>query len=277
MAPRTAPWLLGLLLASACGDGSPSTVVSTGDSGSSTGASSSSSGAGPAPTTTTDPADTTAGPGPGPETSTGPGPSDTTTTLDDGGSSSSEGGDDDSSSSGETPAVTGCADGEREALTDARLYPDIAACSGGWDLPGVLINTAFCDRQAGDDGPNPLGTRCSVEDLCSAGFHVCESRGEVMAAGVESCSDEFWNGAFYVTRQSSEGSDTCTPIGLDDVFGCGDIGLTAINGCAPLNRGAGNLCNALPPPWTCDTSASEEAEFIEKAGPQFGGALCCRD
>ena len=119
-----------------------------------------------------------------------------------------------------------------------------------------------------------------VEDLCSEGWHVCMDRTEVMDDGVANCNDETisWGGnSFYATRQSGEGANTCNPTGLNDVFGCGDVGYTNIEGCAPLNRGSANLCNQLPAPWECGVSITQEADFIVKPDPQFGGVLCCRD
>jgi hypothetical protein len=174
----------------------------------------------------------------------------------------------------------GCADGEREGLEDELVYPDIAACAGGWTVPGVVVNVTNCDRQGGDDGLNPAGTACSVEDLCSEGWHVCLDRVEVMDDGVADCNDDtiVWGGnSFYATRQSGEAGNTCSATGANDMYGCGDVGYTMINNCAPLNRSTSNLCVALPAPWECGVSNTMEAEFIVKEGAEFGGVLCCRD
>ncbi len=135
----------------------------------------------------------------------------------------------------------------------------------------------MCNREGGDDGINATGMGCNVEDLCSEGWHLCLSATEVSDAGVADCNQEGFSGSFFLTAQSGMGKDTCANTGTNDVFGCGDIGHTMIVGCSPLNRSGANLCEALPDPWECDISAGEEAQFVRKLAPQFGGALCCRD
>lgn len=270
------PFLTSVLVLLACND--PAEPAPIDDTGTTAASSSSSSSSGPDTRgdSTTASLDSTAGSG----SATGSTSGSSTTGLDDtssGGTSSSSGpGESSSESTGPGP-VNGCADGEREALADELVYPDIAACAGGFAVPGVVVNVPFCDRQGGDDGLEPSGEGCSVEDLCSEGWHVCVDSAEVQAAGVADCSAEAFGGSFFATRQSGEGANTCNATGVNDVFGCGDIGYGNIMGCAPLNRSSANGCSMLPAPWDCDTSLTQEAEFITKEGPEFGGVLCCRD
>lgn len=184
-----------------------------------------------------------------------------------------------SSSDGTTgePSAIGCADGTREALPDEAQHPDIAACAGGFWVPGVDVGMPACDREGGNDGPRPDGMGCSIEDLCADGWHLCASRHEVLAAGLSDCNGVAWNSQFFATAQSGEGSNTCDPTGTNDVFGCGDVGYTNIDGCAPLNRSTGNLCVELAGPWACNDDAYDEVSYLRKPGPDYGGALCCRD
>ena len=54
--------------------------------------------------------------------------------------------------------------------------PNIAGCAGGFDVPGVTTAASMqpnCGRISGNSSINPQGTGCSVEDLCSEGWHVC--------------------------------------------------------------------------------------------------------
>ncbi len=179
-----------------------------------------------------------------------------------------------SSSTGE-PSSVGCADGTREDLVDEAAYPSIAACSGGFWIPGVNLNTPLCDRQGGNDGPFPDGMGCSIDDLCAAGWHVCTSRYEVMEANLD-CGSASWANGFFATGQSGEGANTCDDTGTNDVFGCGNAGYPNINGCAPLNRSTSNECVKLAGPWSC-ADPYDEVSTLAKTGSEFGGALCCLD
>jgi hypothetical protein len=189
--------------------------------------------------------------------------------LDTGGSSSE-------STTGGVSSV-GCADGFREALFDEVLYPDVAACAGGFWVPGVGNDTPLCDRQGGDDGPLPDGMGCAIDDLCADGWHLCASRQDVAAAGLAVCDGIVWDGQFFVTAQSGEAANTCNDTGTNEVFGCGDIGSSSISNCAPLNRSTGNLCVNLSGAWSCSEDAYDEVSHIVKPGSDAGGALCCRD
>ena len=94
--------------------------------------------------------------------------------------------------------------------------------------------------------------------------------------GIADCGSLSWNLGFYATAQSGEGDNACAATGTNDVFGCGDVGYTNISGCAPLNRSTGNLCVELMGPWDCPSNVDEVGTLV-KTGPDFGGALCCRD
>jgi hypothetical protein len=215
-----------------------------------------------------------------------------------------------------TPNVPdpGCADGSREGFQDMSRYPGIAACSGGWSVPGVtrddLVPT--CGRASGNDGANKEGTGCSAADLCAAGWHVCKGKGEVAARAPSGCADAVPPGTpdkayFFAIYQHSEMNTVCTDAsGDNDVFGCGNLGvqLQGPKGCDPLTRALASMqagsCgyNEAEPnlgPWQCQgTGRSDihEGALVTKKGCpnsscQYsgqtvsnwdkGGVLCCRD
>ena len=125
--------------------------------------------------------------------------------------------------------LTGCADGTREGFTDITTFPDIAGCSGGFRIPGVMpfnpptapacptfatsdsVHPA-CNLQAGNTGAVPSGAGCNVADLCEVGWHVCNGSDDVMSRSPSGCT-----GAtqptdpplFFATRQSSNGCYDC--------------------------------------------------------------------
>jgi hypothetical protein len=175
----------------------------------------------------------------------------------------------------------GCSDGVREAFTSVAEFPEVAGCSGGWSLPGVITSTSpACGRLSGNDSANPTGDGCNVADLCQAGWHVCVSAAEVAAkTGDGTCAGAVVAGqnAFFVTRQSGAGDAQCGP-GQNDLFGCGDVGDAPDPGtCAPLDRFSNDLCSALPASWSCGADSANEAGAVTKTASEGGGVLCCRD
>jgi hypothetical protein len=197
----------------------------------------------------------------------------------------------------------GCADGTREAFRDALTYPGIAGCSGAFTVPGINVETPpSCDRAAGNNGKNFLGSGCSATDLCAEGFHVCRSAPDVAAHSTTGCrgANDAALGSFFATRQSGPGcsqcatgddpgcdSDSCrpgcapTPAMADDLFGCGTAGrvVTSIS-CAPLTRSSDDLCRLLPSSWHCKggpNAQRREAAVVAKPESTGGGVLCCAD
>jgi hypothetical protein len=175
--------------------------------------------------------------------------------------------------------AAGCADGQREGFVDQDAEPNIAGCSGGFAVAGLLADAApACDRAAGDDGTVPDGAGCGATDLCAAGWHVCLTPGQV-ASATGDCAGATPAGApnlFFATRQSGPGGAECGA-GANDLFGCGNLGIAPLASCAPLDRFSNNLCAALGAPWSCGTDGLNEANNVTKSGPDGGGVLCCRD
>jgi len=187
------------------------------------------------------------------------------------------------------PPANGCSDGTREAFIDAVRFPSVAGCAGGWSVPGVLTAqsmTPACARAAGNDGSNPSGTGCTVEDLCADGWHVCRDASELTRAGV-TCQDAGigpatgGRGAFFLTGQRGTAPTGCSPdamTGSNNLHGCGNFGRAEDPGCAPpFDRQIENTVCAANPPWACSDASSmmTEAMVVTKSGPEAGGVLCC--
>ena len=173
---------------------------------------------------------------------------------------------------------SGCADGQREGFVSPVDHPRIAGCSGGWSIPGVLVETApSCGRSAGDDGGNPSGEGCNVADVCSEGWHVCRSAAEVAANGGCDGADAGDGVArFFSSRQSGPGNGECGD-GANDIFGCGNLGVAPAASCAPLSFFSHDLCHTLGAPWSCGSDGYHEAENVVKASSDAGGVMCCED
>jgi hypothetical protein len=198
----------------------------------------------------------------------------------------------------------GCADGEREGYVDLAQFPDIAGCSGGWSIPGILSGTLdpACGHQAGDDSANPLGFDCDVADMCSPGWHVAASAGEVTAHDPTGGAGAVPPGQslFFATRQSGTGCGICatgvdlanppcnggscvvgcaqTDFTSNDVFGVGNIGaIPNAATCFGLNRFSNDACFSLGPPWSCAGNGENEALIVTKSSPLAGGVVCVPD
>jgi hypothetical protein len=169
-------------------------------------------------------------------------------------------------------------------------FPDVAACSGAWTVPGLVSPESLkpqCGRAAGNDGAKPDGEGCSVADLCAEGWHVCESAQE-FAAKAMNCDEAFPGGAvkmFFASRQRGTGPTviTCDPtneMGTNNVYGCGNFGSNAVAACAPFMHMLRDADCKNTPPWTCVNGpigySTTELDDVTKPGPEHGGVLCCR-
>jgi len=173
--------------------------------------------------------------------------------------------------------LSGCADGEREGYLDTAAYSTIAACGGGFDVPGSRLATSYeCGGEGGDDSANPLGAGCGLADLCAPGWHVCAEPGEV-ANRAGSCGDAVETpDTFFATRLTGTGAGACTPTGSNDVFGCGNIGSPTSHGtCAPVNRFLQSGTTAGG--WRLGANGSQEALNVTHVTAGGGGAICCMD
>ena len=198
--------------------------------------------------------------------------------------------------------VIGCKDGSREGLP-LEDWPDVAACAGGWDVPGIATDKACGSADpAGWEG-------CAAADLCAEGWHVCldddygdldESRFADEPAVCDAlCAPE---AAFYAIARSGIGGAACDGDGDNDVFGCA-VGVAAFPGddltspefaysVAAWNGPEEQKCQLvshflrfhrcpwsgeLPGAWECGDSDPHEAANVTKPSAALGGVLCCRD
>ena len=162
--------------------------------------------------------------------------------------------------------------------------PDIAGCSGAWDVPGLSTPASMtpgCNRQAGNDGMNAAGIGCSVEDLCAEGWAVCVSSAEVaMKAATGMCPASGPTGMWATRQGGMAGNEECQDGDPDDITGCGyALGLPAGLTCAPLNRVLHHPACTSAINWDCADQATyvtTEQEIVTKPGIGQGGVLCCR-
>lgn len=198
-------------------------------------------------------------------------------------------------------SASGCADGTREAFTDTTVFPDIAACAGGFSVPGVFpapvrAGVAACATSGNNSGTNVNGAGCSAADLCGAGWHICRA-GEVglVSGGLGCSATTFPVDQFFAAAVSGPGchrcavpsntvlvgctSSSCTP-GCRErndlnngLFGCG-AGRASVD--CELTVTAGDRCVDVPAgAWTCPSDTSE-SQTVTKAQAAGGGVLCCR-
>lgn len=177
------------------------------------------------------------------------------------------------------PSTVGCSDGTVEDFIGSQ---NIAACEGAWGVPGLFAGAATtCQRLAGNNAKSPAGVDCSSQDLCAAGWHVCNDAADVanhQGGGAGPCRSLMTNGfTFYATAQPSNGASTCSnvPTDVNDVFGCGDTGSKPAGGCTPLNATIGTFTPVNGFTFGSDDTSRERENVRKTIGP--GGVLCCRD
>lgn len=166
----------------------------------------------------------------------------------------------------------GCADGTVEAFD---LGDTIAACAGGWTLPG-LGRAPNCVKPGGSSG-------CAAADLCASGWHLCTGKADVASSNRGSCEVAFATSpgtlGFFATAQRATngmcGADNGAGTGNDDLYGCGTAGL-ATTTCGTLDRTSGNQCSALSSEWYCPAVSVGERDVVTK-GALGGGVLCCKN
>ena len=175
----------------------------------------------------------------------------------------------------------GCSDGTREYLTNPNQHPRIAGCQGAWDVPGVTSPAAAaCGRMSGNDNmANPLGSGCSISDLCSAGWHVCSTAVEVSAHLAGECPKTYAADELWIARQTVGLNNTCDGSGEgNNVFGCGAIGVDTDPSCLPLNKMLIYPPCETDPIWRCGPDSEGEGDSMVKLDPsKAGGVLCCAD
>lgn len=182
--------------------------------------------------------------------------------------------------------AVGCSDGTREYFTDLQGQPDIAGCSGGFAIAGVSTPaslTPACNRVAGNDSVNATGTGCTVEDLCSEGWHVCLDAADLAQSSSTGQCDPSGPNEFWLTRQVQDGQGACAaPPAVNNITGCGSLGGTPQDpqSCAPLtNRMRAADCGPTQA-WYCGVTQNDgtmESQLVIKVGPLEGGVICCRD
>ena len=173
--------------------------------------------------------------------------------------------------------TVGCSDGTREAFTDP-TYTDVAACAGGWSVPGVLAPASMapaCNRVSGNSSANPSGAGCSVADLCAVGWHVCASSAEFIVKSPGGCAPTQSN-ELFVTRQSENNGLCSPPPAANNLVGCGaGLGQVASTTCAPLNREL-HAPQCVGGVWVCGGVNNEALEVVKTAATE-GGVICCSD
>lgn len=182
---------------------------------------------------------------------------------------------------------------------DPGKFKEIAACGGGFEVPGLLGELkSTCGLTAGDDSGNPNGLGCSAADLCAPGWHVCKTADEVGLLSPTGCDGATAaEPAFFATRQSGPGCGLCatgtqvlpgcencnciqgclqTEATANDIFGCGNVG-DVPGDCGVLDRFSNDVCDLLDTPWSCGQDGCNEAHNVSKASSAGGGVLCCHD
>lgn len=153
----------------------------------------------------------------------------------------------------------GCDSGVRVGFRDTARFPNIAACAGSWDLPGL---------EAG-------ATDGHAAALCAEGWHVCTSVAEVKrkSNGLGCSAAALSENGFFAIADGATHPPECFTTGPVGVLGCGSWGAPAPAACAPMDRVSNPGCSALDAPWAC--GKNNEVWSLAKSEQRGGGVLCC--
>jgi len=172
----------------------------------------------------------------------------------------------------------------------------VAVCPAAWTVPGLTTTTARltpCNRRPSGNGT--VGTtRCSAEDNCAPGWHVCADEAELSSKGFTkaNCDRLAQQSQLFVTRQAGGppiaqmGPPECNGGMARAIFGCGSFGNTP-NTCAIFNKvlvdrpndGADDCSTASGGAFVCGgvTDLLPEITVVTKPMIGGGGVLCCAD
>lgn len=164
----------------------------------------------------------------------------------------------------------GCDSGVRAGFTDTARFPNIAACAGSWDEPGLGADGAG-SRGADSDG----ASESSAAALCAEGWHICTSVAEVKRKtnGQGCAGAQLRSEGFFAIADGVSQTPECFTNGAVGVLGCGSLGAPAPSACAPLDRVSNPGCSALDAPWACQKN--NEVWSLVKREQAGGGVLCC--
>ena len=194
------------------------------------------------------------------------------------------------------PGTAGCADGDREGFVDLTTHADIAGCSGGWSVPGVMLESPgtapecpsvptfdtaspACGRTAGNHSPNPSGGGCNVADLCADGWHVCTGAADIAAHSPSGCKGATLAGdppLFFTSRQSSNGCEDCAT-GTGTGANCNSSSCTT--GCAQTANTSNDVfgCGNLGDPGPFSGGGPLDRFTYNECGALAGTSWSCTD
>jgi hypothetical protein len=155
----------------------------------------------------------------------------------------------------------GCDSGVRAGFKDAAKFPNIAACAGSWNEPGLVTRT--------NTG------QATASALCADGWHVCSTIAEVQrkSHGLGCVAAEPEGTGFFAIAEGATKAPECFTSGPVGVLGCGVLGAPAPEACAPMERVSNPGCSALDEPWACERGS--ELWSLTKSSRDAGGVLCC--
>jgi hypothetical protein len=173
------------------------------------------------------------------------------------------------------PKVIGCADGQREALTDLKKYPNIAGCLGLWKGTKSLR-----DKPTGHVCGNDKGECAVPADLCASGWHICSVDGtiaEVRQLSAEACANAGGG------RYSAAISHCLTQEGCEcDVsdkanYPCFAEGWCSEPVCCGKNCGDFGSCTGGVWPEATHIAQGTDQGCAATTSRRAGGVLCCKD
>lgn len=170
--------------------------------------------------------------------------------------------------------VAGCSDGTREGFTGIGRFPWIAGCQGEWDGLADLRAERTGAKCGNDDG-----TCASPADLCSEGWAICGSDGQLDSLRDLTADDceKAGTGRFSAAVSHCTTREGCSYAPTDGKFPCFDTGWCSEPICCGEQCDQlGKCTDALWPGRTRIPKGMDQG-CAAMSSDRSAGVLCCRE
>ena len=172
------------------------------------------------------------------------------------------------------PNLSGCADGEREALIDLVAWPSIAGCAATW-TDAKDLRAPRTAASCGDD----LNAMCGAPvDACAPGWHMCGEAGQPTEISSQLESFDCAEAGPDATSRFVAALSHCTTVCTYTLpLPCGAMGECNEPVCCGAGCRLNHGCQAAVYSTATPIAGSTTDGCAALLGTSASGVLCCKD